>query len=100
MATISRSSARPGRERFSRSARSPTNSRNAFSRLFLRNAEGERPAAGDCETAQHDPYFKDHVLFYEYFHGDTGRELRASHQTGWTGLVANLLKPDQGRAFF
>jgi hypothetical protein len=71
-----------------------------LSRLFLRNAEGERPAAGDCGTAQRDPYFKDHVLFYEYFHGDTGRGLGASHQTGWTGLVANLLKPDQGRAFF
>jgi hypothetical protein len=71
-----------------------------LSRLFLRNAEGGRPAAGDCQTAQHDPYFKDHVLFYEYFHGDTGRGLGASHQTGWTGLVANLLKPDQGRANF
>ena len=43
------------------------------------------------EQLQNDPHFRDHVLFYEYFHGDTGRGLGASHQTGWTGLVALLL---------
>jgi hypothetical protein len=45
---------------------------------------------------QNDPHFRDYVLFHEYFHGDNGRGVGASHQTGWTGLVAILLKPDQG----
>ena len=49
---------------------------------------------GDAALLQDDPHFRDHVLFYEYFHGDTGQGLGASHQTGWTGLVALLL---QGR---
>ena len=42
---------------------------------------------------QNDEHFRDHVLFYEYFHGDTGRGVGAAHQTGWTGLVAKLLQP-------
>ena len=61
--------------------------------LFLRGADGRRPAMGDHPLLQTDPAFRDHVLFYEYFHGDTGRGVGASHQTGWTGLVALLLHP-------
>jgi ribosomal protein L21E len=48
---------------------------------------------GDSELLQIDPHFRDYVPFYEYFHGDTGRGVGASHQTGWTGLVAKLLQP-------
>ena len=61
-------------------------------RLFLRGADGKRPVLGD-HPIQDDPEFRDHILFYEYFHGDTGRGVGASHQTGWTGLVALLLQP-------
>ena len=59
--------------------------------IFLKNDRHERPVFGEQTKFQRDPHFKDHVLFYEYFHGDTGRGLGASHQTGWTGLIANLL---------
>ena len=59
-----------------------------LSRLFLKNANGRRPVFGDSPRHQHDPAFRDHVLFHEYFHGDTGRGIGAAHQTGWTGLVA------------
>ena len=60
--------------------------------LFLRDASGRRPAHGSSSRMQNDPHFRDHVLFYEYFHGDTGAGLGASHQTGWTALVAKLLQ--------
>jgi hypothetical protein len=60
-------------------------------RIFLRNEEGRRPVFGDSEIEQTDVRFRDNVLFYEHFHGDTGRGLGASHQTGWTGLIALLL---------
>jgi hypothetical protein len=59
--------------------------------LFLRDANGCRPVFGDCTKFQSDPYFRDLVLFHEYFDGDNGRGIGASHQTGWTGLVANLI---------
>jgi hypothetical protein len=59
--------------------------------MFLKDATGRRPVFGDNAKMQNDPHFRDHVLFYEYFHGDTGRGVGASHQTGWTGLVAKLL---------
>ncbi|HME22049.1 MAG TPA: glucosidase [Acetobacteraceae bacterium] len=62
-----------------------------LSRLFLKDANGRRPVFGDSPRHATDPAFRDHVLFYEYFHGDTGRGIGASHQTGWTGLVALLL---------
>ena len=62
-------------------------------RLFSRDDHGRRPAFGDVEKFQSDPHFRDYVLFHEYFHGDTGRGLGASHQTGWTGLVAKLIQP-------
>jgi hypothetical protein len=62
-----------------------------LSRLFTRNNEGRRAVFGESEKHQHDPHFRDHLLFYEYFHGDSGRGVGASHQTGWSGLVANLI---------
>ncbi len=60
-------------------------------RLFLRDQDGRRPVFG--ENAKDDEHFRDYLQFYEFFHGDTGRGLGASHQTGWTGLVAWLLMP-------
>jgi hypothetical protein len=66
---------------------------NRLTRLFLRGADGRRPVFGDCRKLQEDPHFRDYVLFHEYFHGDTGRGVGASHQTGWTGLVAKLFQP-------
>jgi hypothetical protein len=63
-----------------------------LSRLFLRDENGRRPVHGELERYRTDPNWRDLVLFYEYFHGDTGRGLGASHQTGWTGLVAKLLQ--------
>src|SRR5207248_2670699 len=60
-------------------------------RIFLRGPDGQRPVLGDSPIEQRDPHFRDNVLFYEFFHGDTGRGLGASHQTGWTALVALLL---------
>ncbi len=61
-------------------------------RLFTRNEEGKRPIYGGTELFQSDPQWKDHILFYEYFHGDNGAGLGASHQTGWTALVAKLIQ--------
>jgi hypothetical protein len=57
-----------------------------------RDENGRRPVYGGAETFQSDPHWRDYVLFYEYFHGDIGAGLGASHQTGWTGLVAKLLQ--------
>jgi hypothetical protein len=64
-----------------------------LTRIFLRDAAGRRPVFGQHEKLQTDPNFCNYVLFHEYFHGDNGRGLGASHQTGWTGLVAKLLQP-------
>ncbi|MGE5824504.1 MAG: MGH1-like glycoside hydrolase domain-containing protein, partial [Bacteroidota bacterium] len=61
-------------------------------RIFLRDAQGRRPAHGGTEKFQTDPHWRDHILFYEYFHGDNGAGLGASHQTGWTGVVAKLIQ--------
>ena len=61
-------------------------------RIFLRDQSGRRPVYGGTEKFQTDPHWKDHILFYEYFHGDNGAGLGASHQTGWTGLVAKLIQ--------
>lgn len=63
-----------------------------LSHIFLRNVDGIRPVYGENTKMQKDPHFRDHVLFYEYFHGDNGSGVGASHQTGWTGLVAKLLQ--------
>jgi hypothetical protein len=60
-------------------------------RIFLRDANGKRPVFGDCSLYDNDPNWRDYVPFYEYFHGDTGRGCGASHQTGWTGLIAQVL---------
>jgi len=59
--------------------------------IFLRDANGQRPVYGGSKKFQEDPYWRDYILFYEYFHGDNGAGLGASHQTGWTGLVARFL---------
>jgi hypothetical protein len=64
-----------------------------LSRLFLKGADGQRPVLKYHPKLAADPHFGDYVLFHEYFHGDTGRGVGASHQTGWTGLVAKLLQP-------
>ena len=58
---------------------------------FLRNDNGQRPVYGGTDKFQNDPHWRDLILFYEYFHGDNGAGLGASHQTGWTGLVARML---------
>jgi hypothetical protein len=65
---------------------------NRLQRIFLRDASGRRPVYGASEKFQNDPYWKDFVLFYEYFHGDNGAGIGASHQTGWTGLVGKLIE--------
>jgi len=62
-------------------------------RLFERDATGHRPCLGSHPKVQGDPHFRDYLPFYEFFHGDTGHGLGASHQTGWTGLIAKLLQP-------
>src|SRR5208282_5626207 len=63
-----------------------------LTRIFLRDEHGRRPVYGGTEKFQSDPHWRDHVLFYEYFHGDNGAGLGASHQTGWTGLVATIIQ--------
>jgi hypothetical protein len=63
-----------------------------LSHRFLRDETGRRPVFGCCEKLQRDPHWRDHLLFYEYFHGDTSAGLGASHQTGWTGITAKLLQ--------
>jgi hypothetical protein len=63
-----------------------------LSSIFLPGGNGKRPVYNGKQLFQNDPNFRDYALFYEYFHGDTGAGLGASHQTGWTGLVAKLLQ--------
>jgi len=63
-----------------------------LSRIFLRDESGKRPVYGGTDKFQNDPEWRDYVLFYEYFHGDNGAGLGASHQTGWTGLVAKTIQ--------
>ena len=58
--------------------------------IFLKDKQGRRPVFGGSKKFQTDPHWRDHLLFYEYFHGDNGAGLGASHQTGWTGLVAPM----------
>lgn len=65
-------------------------------KLFLRDDDGKRAIYGGLEKFQNDPLWRDHILFHEYFHGDNGAGLGASHQTGWTGLVAKLLQQSGG----
>jgi hypothetical protein len=68
-----------------------------LARLFLKDENGRRPALGDTEIHQTDEHFRDHLLFHEYFHGDDGHGLGASHQTGWTGLVVRLLQKAEAK---
>jgi hypothetical protein len=63
-----------------------------LARIFLRDDSGRRPVYGGTEKFQNDPHWRDLILFYEYFHGDNGAGLGASHQTGWTGVVAKLIQ--------
>jgi hypothetical protein len=65
---------------------------NRLTRIFLRDKSGRRPVYGATEKFQTDPQWRDYILFYEYFHGDNGAGLGASHQTGWTGLIAKLIE--------
>ena len=65
---------------------------NRLIRIFLRDQSGRRPVYGGTEKFQTDPHWKDYSLFYEYFHGDIGAGLGASHQTGWTGGVVKLIE--------
>jgi hypothetical protein len=65
---------------------------NRLERIFLRDQSGRRPVYGGTEKFQSDPQWKDYILFYEYFHGDNGAGLGASHQTGWTGVIAKLIE--------
>jgi hypothetical protein len=65
---------------------------NRLSRIFLRDEQGRRPLYGGTEKFQNDPHWRDYILFYEYFHGDNGAGLGASHQTGWTGIIAKTLQ--------
>lgn len=61
-------------------------------KIFLKNQNGRRPVFGGQEKFQNDPHWKDYLLFYEYFHGDNGAGIGASHQTGWTGIIAKLIQ--------
>jgi hypothetical protein len=63
-----------------------------LSRIFLRDDKGRRAVYGGTEKFQTDPYWRDYILFYEYFHGDNGAGLGASHQTGWTGVIARIIQ--------
>ena len=60
-------------------------------RLFLRDQDGKRPVFGSSELFNTDPHWRDLIPFHEFFHGDTGRGCGASHQTGWTGLIAQIM---------
>lgn len=66
--------------------------------IFAKDKNGRRPVFGQYEKMQLDPYFRDHIFFYEYFHGDNGRGIGATHQTGWTGLVAKLIQSTAERS--
>ena len=67
-----------------------------LTRLFTRNEQGRRPVFGQNDRFQSDPHFSEYISFYEYFHGESGRGVGASHQTGWTGLIAKIIQPRVG----
>jgi hypothetical protein len=60
--------------------------------IFVRDAQGRRPVYGGTRKFQEDPHWRDYLSFHEYFHGDNGAGLGASHQTGWTGVIARLMQ--------
>ena len=87
----------PHRQRraWSPSPRAPTTCGGRLISLFLRGPDGRRPCHGWVDKLQNDPRWRDNITFNEYFHGDNGAGLGATHQTGWTGLVADLIcRPD------
>ena len=63
-----------------------------LTRAFVRDSGGRRPVYGGATKFQTDPHWRDLILFYEYFHGDIGAGVGASHQTGWTGIIARLIQ--------
>lgn len=65
--------------------------------IFKKDGDGKRPVFGQYEKLQSDEHFRDYILFHEYFHGDSGRGVGATHQTGWTGLVAKLIQPARNK---
>ncbi|RPI61768.1 MAG: glucosidase, partial [Planctomycetaceae bacterium] len=65
---------------------------NRLAGIFLSDKDGRRPVYGGTEKFQTDPHWKDYILFYEYFHGDNGAGIGASHQTGWTGMIGKLIQ--------
>jgi hypothetical protein len=67
-----------------------------LTRLFTRNEHGRRPVFGQNDRFQSDPHFREYINFHEYFHGEDGRGVGASHQTGWTGLIAKIIQPRAG----
>ena len=69
-----------------------------LTKIFLKDDNGRRPVLRAHEKTHTDPHFRDYIQFYEYFDGDNGRGVGASHQTGWTGLVAKLLQPRRGKS--
>jgi hypothetical protein len=64
---------------------------NRLISIFLRDTSGRRPVFGGQEKFQNDPHWRDYILYHEYFHGDNGAGIGASHQTGWSGTVATLI---------
>ncbi len=100
MATTSRSSTRPAAGKMVTLCDVSVELTRRLTRLFLRGADGRRPCFGSNEKMQTDPHFRDYLLFHEFFHGDTGAGLGASHQTGWTALVAKLLNPRRGERLY
>jgi hypothetical protein len=62
-----------------------------LSRIFLKDEQGKRPVHGTARKFQEDPHWRDYPLFYEYFHGDSGAGVGASHQTGWSGAIARIM---------
>lgn len=69
----------------------PATTLNILISIFLQGKDGRRPVYGGEQKLQTDPHWRDYIQFYEYFHGDTGAGLGASHQTGWTGVIARLM---------
>src|SRR5271165_67597 len=67
-----------------------------LTRLFTRNEKSRRRVFGQNDWLQSDPHFRDYINFHEYFHGESGRGVGASHQTGWTGLIAKIIQPRVG----
>ena len=92
-ATISKSSARRGSGHFLTLEEIANELAHRLSRIFLKDAEGNRAVLRHTPKLQSDPHYRDYIPFYEYFDGDSGRGVGASHQTGWTALIAKLLMP-------